>query len=67
MVGKDEEMQVEKALEVEGWSKGEEFCSVIIPSKFAEFSGFLGLPMVGFEKEINAFFEENGVKKGTWG
>ena len=44
--------------------KGEEFCSTMIPSKFAKFGGFLGLPMVGFEKEIIALLKKMELIKG---
>lgn len=37
---------------------------MIIPSKFAEFSSFLGLPMLGFEKKITTLFKKMKARKG---
>ena len=56
--------EVKKALEAHRWSEGEELSSMIIPSKFADFSSFLGLPMVGFEKEITVFLRKMESRKG---
>ena len=64
VVGRDEEMEFAKALEVDGWSEGEEFFFVIIPNKFVEFNSFLGLSMVGFEKEISTLLKKMESRKG---
>ena len=44
--------------------EGEEVCSALIPSKFAELSSFLGLPVVGFEKEITVLLKKMESRKG---
>ena len=64
VVGRDEEIEFAKALEVDGWSEGEEFCFAIIPNKFVEFNSFLGLAMVGFEKEISTLLKKMESRKG---
>ena len=63
-MGRDEDLEVNKALEACWLSQGEELSFASLPSKFAKFSSFLGLRMVGFEKEINSLLRKMESRKG---
>ncbi|RVX05681.1 hypothetical protein CK203_027235 [Vitis vinifera] len=63
----DEDLEVNKALEACCLSQGEELSSASLPSKFAKFSSFLGLQVVGFEKEINSLLRKMESRKGHEG
>ena len=52
-------------MEACGGLEGDELSFAIIPNKFAKFNSFLGLPVVGFEKEIIALLRKMESRKGN--
>ena len=58
------ELEVNQVVEAYCLSKGKELSFTSLPSKFANFSSFLGLSMVGFEKEITSLLKRMESRKG---
>ena len=61
LVGRDEGLDVNKALEACCLLKREDLS---FSGKFVEVSSFLGLLVVGFEKEINSLLRKMESRKG---
>ena len=59
-----EEGEATKAMEACRVSKEEKLGSVSLPDNLVKFSSFLGLPMVGVEKEINYLLRKLESRKG---
>ena len=57
-----EEVEPPKALELTYVPEGEVLDS--LPSNFVNFNSFLGLPVKGFEKEINSLLKKLELRKG---
>lgn len=66
MVVNTKEMEPSKAMECSCDMVGEKLISDSLFSKFANFSSFVGMPITGFEKEINSFMRKMEARKGLW-
>ena len=62
LVVKIEELEPSKALELGSDSVGEDLVS--LPSKLVNFINYLGMPVVGCEKEINFLLRKLESRKG---
>lgn len=65
MVIRVEKLESSKALGFGCGSMGEEHNLDNLPSMFVNFNNFVGMPVVGFEKEINSLLRKMEARKGS--